>query len=177
MITYEKASPEMLGDFIRLRVELLCGIYNKPASDFEGEFTRLSEEFFRSGDQTTVLAFDGERTVGCATICYITVMPTFDHPSGKRAHIMNVYTNADYRRQGIARQMVTMLLNEARERGVGYVSLDATENGRPLYTSLGFAPNDENMGIKMQDFLEARFLEARDKILLCSGRSILYHVS
>ena len=76
-------------------------------------------------------------------------MPTYDHPIGKRAHIMNVYTKADYRRRGIARQMVTMLLDEARERKVSYVSLDATENGRPLYTALGFAPNDENMGLNL----------------------------
>ena len=149
MITYEKAAPKHIGDFIRLRVELLCGIYDKPGSAFEGEFTRLSEEFFKSGDQTTVLAFDGEKAVGCATICYITLMPTFDHPIGKRAHIMNVYTNADYRRRGIARQMITMLLDDARERGAGYVSLDATENGRPLYMSLGFAPNGENMGLNL----------------------------
>ena len=149
MITYEKATPKHIGDFIKLRVELLCGIYDKPGSAFEGEFTRLSEEFFKHGDQPTVLAFDGEKAVGCATMCYITLMPTFDHPIGKRAHIMNVYTNADYRRQGIARQMITMLLDEARERGAGYVSLDATENGRPLYTSLGFAPNDENMGLNL----------------------------
>ena len=149
MITYEKAAPNHIGDFIKLRVELLCGIYDKPGSAFKGEFTRLSEEFFKSGDQTTVLAFDGEKAVGCATICYITLMPTFDHPIGKRAHIMNVYTNADYRRRGIARQMVTMLIDEARERGATYVSLDATENGRPLYTSLGFAPNGENMGLNL----------------------------
>ncbi len=149
MIIFEKADTERAGEFIKLRIELLCGIYDKPETEFEGEFTRLSEEFFRHGNQTTVLAFDGERAVGCATICYFTVMPTYDHPSGKRAHIMNVYTNADYRRRGIARKMVTMLLDEARERGVSYVSLDATENGRPLYTSLGFNANDENMGLNL----------------------------
>lgn len=149
MITYEKAGAEHVHDFIKLRVELLCGIYDKPESEFEGEFARLSEEFFKSGNQTTVLAYDGEKAIGCATICYITLMPTFDHPSGKRAHIMNVYTNADYRRRGIARQMVSMLLGEARERKVGYISLDATENGRPLYKSLGFKENEENMGITL----------------------------
>lgn len=149
MIHYEKAAPKHIGDFIRLRVELLCGIYDKPESAFEGEFTRLSEEFFRSGDQTTVLAFDGERAVGCATICYITLMPTFDHPTGKRAHIMNVYVTGAYRRQAVARHMVTALLDEARESGVTYVSLDATESGRPLYKSLGFDENKENMGINL----------------------------
>lgn len=147
MITYKKADLSLLDTVLKMRRETCACIFRKDESDFEGEFTRISEEFFRSGDQTTVLAYDGERAVGCATICYITLMPTFDHPTGRRAHIMNVYTNADYRRLGIARQMMSMLLDEAKERDVTYVSLDATENGRLLYKSLGFGENKENMGI------------------------------
>lgn len=54
-----------------------------------------------SDNQTTVLAID-ECVIGCATICYIDMMPTFSHPTGKRAHLMNVYTNCEYRRRGIA---------------------------------------------------------------------------
>lgn len=62
---------------------------------------------------------------------------------------MNVYTNASYRRQGIARKMVTTLLDEAKARGVTYISLDATESRRPLYKTLGFKENEENMGISL----------------------------
>lgn len=147
MITYRKAENELLETALKMRREMLAIIYGKDEREFEGEFTRLSAEYFENGDQTTVLAFDDERAVGCDTICYVTLMPTFDHPTGKRAHIMNVYTNADYRRQGIARQMMSMLLDEARKRGITYVPLDATESGKPLYKSLGFGENEENMGL------------------------------
>lgn len=149
IITYKKTHSEDLDVVLNMRREMLAVINGKDESEFEGEFTRLSAEYFTNGNQTTVLAFDGKKAVGCATMCYITLMPTFDHPTGKRAHIMNVYTNADYRRQGIARQMLTMLMDEARERGVTYVSLDATENGKPLYKSLGFDENEENMGLNL----------------------------
>ena len=149
MIVYKKVNAQLLEAALKIRREMLGIIYGKDESEFEVEFTRLSAEYFTHGDQTTVLAYDGEKAIGCATICYITLMPTFDHPSGKRAHLMNVYVNADYRRQGIAREMVTTLLDEARERKVGYVSLDATENGRPLYKTLGFKENEENMGISI----------------------------
>ena len=149
MITYKKAGSEHIGDAVKIRVEMLSLMHNRPEADFRGEFTRLSEDFFRSGGQTTVLAYDGEKAVGCATLCYINVMPTFDHPTGKRAHLMNVYTNADYRRQGIARQMVTMLLDEAKERGVTYVSLDTTQSGEPLYKALGFGHSRETMGLNL----------------------------
>lgn len=149
MITYKKADIGLLDTVLKMRRETCACVFGKDESELEGEFTRISRGYFTDSDQTTVLAFDGERAVGCATICYITLMPTVDHPTGKRAHIMNVFTNANYRRRGIARQMITMLLDDARGRGVTYVSLDATENGRPLYTSLGFAPNGENMGLNL----------------------------
>lgn len=149
MITYKKADIGLLDTVLKMRRETCACVFGKDESEFEGEFTRISREYFTNGDQTTVLAFDGEKAVGCATICYITLMPTFDHPTGKRAHIMNVYVTGAYRRQAVARHMVTALLDEARERGVTYISLDATEIGRPLYTSLGFAPNDENMGLNL----------------------------
>ena len=82
-------------------------------------------------------------------MCYITVMPTVAHPTGKRAHLMNVYTAKDYRRQGIAMKMLSMLINDAWNLGVTEISLDATESGRPLYKSLGFKASDECMVMEL----------------------------
>jgi len=44
-------------------------------------------EYFLHGNQTTVFAMDGNKIAGCATLAYITVMPTFDHPAGKRSQL------------------------------------------------------------------------------------------
>ena len=58
---------------------------------------------------------------------------------------MNVYTRSEYRRQGIARKMVNMLIDETWKRGATEISLDATTMGRPLYESLGFTNSTEGM--------------------------------
>lgn len=147
MITYKKAGFEELEIVLKTRRECCACVFGKDERAFEGEFTRISEDYFKNGDQTTVLAFDDERAVGCATMCYITLMPTEEHPTGKRGHVMNVYTNPGYRRQGIGRQMMEMLIDEARERGVTHISLDASPDGAKLYKSLGFAYSKENMEI------------------------------
>lgn len=76
-------------------------------------------------------------------------MPTFDHPTGKRAHIMDVYTREGYRRQGIAARMLELLLDEAQKRRVTEISLDATSEGRPLYERCGFVPAAEGMVLNL----------------------------
>jgi GNAT superfamily N-acetyltransferase len=49
-----------------------------------------------------------------------------------------VLTRADYRRRGFARRLVTAALEYADQRGVPTIKLDATNQGQPLYESLGF---------------------------------------
>ena len=117
---------------------------------FDDELVVSSRRYFLEGDQTTVVAVDDGRCVACASMSYIEIMPTFSHSSGKRAHLMNVYTEKDYRRRGIARQLVNMLIEDARVHGATEISLDATESGRPLYESVGFKASEECMVIDIQ---------------------------
>lgn len=149
MLEIIKAGAEQLEAVLALRREMLADVNGRSENSISGEIMEYSREYFSGGDQTTVLAYDGETAVGCATICYVSLMPTFDHPTGQRAHIMNVYMRDEYRRQGIAGQMLNVLLEEARERGVTYVDLDATDMGKPLYETLGFSPSDEYMGLNL----------------------------
>ena len=117
---------------------------------FSDDFRAACGKYFLEGDHSTVLAEDGGQVVGCATMCYVEVMPTFSHPSGKRAHLMNVYTVPARRGEGIASRMVSMLMEEAWSRGVTEISLDATESGRPLYRKLGFHDSNEYMVLEKQ---------------------------
>ncbi len=146
MIEIIKADYTHIDDCMALRWEMMKHLNKDSDVQISENLLFNAERYFSNGDQTTMLAYDGEALVGCASICYITLMPTFSHPSGKRAHIMNVYTRESHRKQGIARRMMTLLLDEARQRGVTHVTLDATEDGRPLYLSMGFNSTD-SMGI------------------------------
>lgn len=149
MLKYKIASNDDIESLMQIRLEMLKVVNDLPTDYiFSDEFVSSSREYFESTNQTTVLAID-EKVIGCATLCYIDMMPTFSHPTGKRAHLMNVYTNSRYRRQGIAFEMINMLISEARERGVTEISLDATESGRPLYKKCGFALSDECMVLNL----------------------------
>lgn len=134
-----------------VRLSMLRIVNDLPAEYiFDDELVASSRRYFLEGDQTTVVAVNDGRCVACASVSYIEIMPTFSHSSGKRAHLMNVYTEKDYRRRGIARQLVNMLIEDARVHGATEISLDATESGRPLYESMGFKASEECMVIDIQ---------------------------
>ena len=142
-IIYRKTTKADMKILMKLRLEMLREV-NGLSSEYEYDenFIFESRRYFESGEQTTVIASDGETLVGCASLSYTWIMPTFSHPTGNRAHLMNVYIRADYRRRGISKKMVEILIDEAKENGVTEISLDATEMGRPLYESLGFKASD-----------------------------------
>ncbi len=149
MIKYLIASKNDIEILMKNRLEMLRVVNGLPYDyKFSRELIDSSREYFESDKQTTVLAID-KCVIGCATICYIDMMPTFSHPSGKRAHLMNVYTNSEYRRQGIALHMLNIIIQEAKEKGVTEISLDATEMGKSLYKKCNFIESEECMVLNL----------------------------
>ena len=147
MINIIKTDSNNIQMALKIRLEMLREVNNlKDNSAFSNDFKESILSYFSRQDQTTLLAVNDEiEVIGCATICYIEIMPTFSHQSGKRAHLINVYTNKDYRRKGIAQKMLGQLIEEAKQKGVTEISLDATASGKPLYESCGFVKNEEGM--------------------------------
>ena len=58
---------------------------------------------------------------------------------------MNMYTKPDYRRKGIAYHTLGLLIEEAKNKGVKFISLEAKDMGRPLYERYGFVSMNDEM--------------------------------
>ena len=52
--------------------------------------------------------------------------------------MLNVYTRPQFRRRGVARELMKMLLSEAGRLGLDFVELKSTDEGYELYRSVGF---------------------------------------
>jgi GNAT superfamily N-acetyltransferase len=68
----------------------------------------------------------------------------------ERAMILNVYTEPEFRRQGVARRIVETILRWIRARGLRSANLHASDEGRVLYEKLGFVATNE-MRLKFED--------------------------
>jgi len=63
--------------------------------------------------------------------------------SGQIGYIMNVVTSPRYRRRGIARRIMQVMLRWLAEQGIQRVTLHTTDMGQPLYKELGFVGSNE----------------------------------
>jgi len=61
----------------------------------------------------------------------------------ERAMILNVYTEPEFRRQGVARRIMETILHWIRARGLRSAHLHASDDGRVLYEKLGFVATNE----------------------------------
>ena len=61
----------------------------------------------------------------------------------RKATVLNVYTDPEYRRRGIARRLMEVILAWCRREGFANVFLHASPEGRPLYERLGFQVGNE----------------------------------
>lgn len=59
------------------------------------------------------------------------------------AYVLNVYTEPEHRRSGVARAIMSAIIDWSREQRVARVTLHASREGRPLYEDLGFEPTNE----------------------------------
>src|ERR1700730_18083697 len=76
----------------------------------------------------------------------VLISPWPSHPYDmecRRATILNVYVDQEFRRQGIARQLMRTMIDWCRNEGFAFVYLHSSKNGRPLYEGLGFEPTTE----------------------------------
>jgi GNAT superfamily N-acetyltransferase len=64
-------------------------------------------------------------------------------PYTRRALILNVYTEPEFRQHGLARQVMLLMIQWLKEQGFHSTVLHASDAGRHLYETLGFVPTNE----------------------------------
>ncbi len=106
-----------------------------------------TEAFLRSsiplGTYRGWLAEARERVIAGVGIAILPWPGSPDDPAPRRGWIINVYTDPEFRRQGLARRLMNALVDWCRESGFANVSLHASVFGRPLYEDMGFRQTNE----------------------------------
>ena len=152
-VTFERATLDDIDELVSTRLEVMREVWalapEEPLDDCAAQTRAYFAEALPTGAHTAYLLHDGDEFVGCGGVSYYRVMPTCDNPTGRKAYIMNMYVRAPYRRRGLASQLLTLLLEDCTQRGVDFVSLEASDDGRPLYASFGFEKMEDEMLLRL----------------------------
>lgn len=110
----------------------------------EAAFARWVEIRMERAEYLAWLAVDGEgKPIAGAGVWMMDWLPHMVGPGAPRANIVNVFVEPEWRRRGIARELMSIVLDACRKREIRAVILHASPEGRALYASLGFAPTNE----------------------------------
>ncbi len=148
-ITYRKLTERDLDTFIQMRITQLREEGATEDFDLVPALKDYYNRHLADGTFVSWLALDGEKIIGTSGMSFVEKPPYFSCPSGKIGLLSSMFTNPDYRRMGIAKELLHRVVEEARAYGCGAVQITASDMGVKLYTAYGFVHNGNFMQYKL----------------------------
>ena len=144
-VQYKKLTEKELDTFIKMRI---CQLREEGATEDLDLKPALKDYYNRhmaDGTFISWLAVDGDKIVGTSGMSFIEKPPYFGCPNGKIGLLSSMFTSDNYRRRGIAKELLSRVVNEAKEYGCSSVQITASDMGVLLYTDFGFTKNGNFM--------------------------------
>ena len=145
MIAYQKLTKKELDTFIQMRIRQLREEGATEDIDLVPALQDYYNRHMSDGTFVSWLAMDGDRIVGTSGMSFVEKPPYFGCPSGKMGLLSSMFTDPEYRRKGIAKELLSRVVEEARAYGCGTVQITASDMGVLLYTDFGFVKNGNVM--------------------------------
>ena len=150
-IVYKKLTNAELDIFISIRITQLTEEYRTVGKavpedvDLKSALKDFYHRHMADGTFVSWLAMDGDRIIGTSGMSFVEKPPYFRCPTGRLGLLSSMYTDPDYRRMGIAKELLHRVVEEAKAYGCGAVQITASDMGVKLYTAYGFQHNGNFM--------------------------------
>lgn len=140
-ISYQKLTEKEVDIFMDMRITQLREEGATEDFDLKPALADYYHRHMKDGTFVSWLAVDNGKIVGTSGMSFVEKPPYFGCPNGKIGLLSSMFTCKEYRRQGIAKELLTRVVNEAREYGCGVVQITASDMGVLLYEDFGFVKN------------------------------------
>lgn len=148
-IEYRKLCEKDLDIFIEMRINQLREEGAKEDIDLKPALRDYYIRHMKDGTFVSWIAVDDEKIIGTSGMSFVEKPPYFGCSSGKMGLLSSMFTNADYRRMGIAKELLHRVVKEAQNYGCGTIQITASDMGVKLYTAYGFVHNGNFMQYKL----------------------------
>jgi len=134
-MTYRKATTADIPTLIHFRKLLLK---REDDNSIDAELTNYFENAMQDGMTILWVAEDNGVVVSSVLLGVMQMVPRFEDSTGKVAYLTNMYTLPDYRRRGIATNLMKNVIEVAKSQGIKKILLHSSETAKPVYEKLGF---------------------------------------
>jgi GNAT superfamily N-acetyltransferase len=148
-IDYRRLTEKELDIFIEMRINQLREEGATEDIDLRPALKDYYNRHMKDGTFVSWLALDENRIIGTSGMSFVEKPPYFGCPSGKMGLLSSMFTAQDYRRKGIAKELLSRVIDEARQYGCGTIQITASDMGVLLYTDFGFVKNGNFMQYKL----------------------------
>ena len=101
-------------------------------------------ELIGAGKYIGWVAEENGRVAGSAGLLILDWPPhPLDPTTGRRAYLLNIFVEPEFRKRGLAHSLIERGIAEARQRHIRVVTLHSSDAGRRVYEKFGFHPTSE----------------------------------
>ena len=129
---YRKLTEKELDTFIKMRINQLREESAKEDTDLYPALKGYYTRHMADGTFVAWLALDGDKIIGTSGMSFVEKPPYFGCPSGRIGLLSSMFTDKEYRRKGIASELLKRVVDEARNYGCGTVQITASDMGVKL---------------------------------------------
>ncbi len=148
-IRFQILSGHELDRFISLRIRQLREEGAAEDIDLTPSLKDYYTRHMADGTFVSWLAMEDDEIIGTSGMSFVEKPPYFGCPNGRIGLLSSMYTDPGHRRRGIARELLSRVIEEARNYGCSVVQITASDMGVYLYTDFGFKKNENFMQYKL----------------------------
>ncbi|MFX0172314.1 MAG: GNAT family N-acetyltransferase [Candidatus Hodarchaeota archaeon] len=141
-IYFRRATRKDLKALIKYRIALFQEMGNINELSNVESFTKTLEGYFTkaitNNEFFAWVAIINNKIIATSGLVILQKPPSPKNPSGKEAYIMNMYTNPEWRKNGIATRLLEEIFSFLQEINVEKMSLHSTNIGKGVYEKMGF---------------------------------------
>lgn len=136
-----KAGESDINSLVDLRFAYLNCHFGNLSEEQESALQKQLPNYFKNHLNQDFIAYIAETEGQIISTSFLVISEKPANPNfitGRTGLFLNVFTYPNYRKQGIATEILNELIKEAKNHNLAYIELSSTEEGRPIYNKLGF---------------------------------------
>jgi predicted acetyltransferase len=155
-VIYRKLGNNDMELFIKLRLDYISDSHkNIDESDkvkIKASLRSFFERHIGNNDFIGIICEYNDKVISAAYFIIDEWPSNRNFLNGKVGTILNVFTYPEYRRNGIASNVIKKIIEEAEKQDVSMIKLDASKDGESVYKKIGFVETeDKSMRLKLQN--------------------------